>query len=404
MTEFLKVVKYEEAIERIAACFPLRPIESCGLLEASGKVLAQEIVGSEDLPAFNRSTVDGYAVKAGDSFGSSESLPAYLTYRGEIKMGQAAAIDLERGQCAWIPTGGMMPSGADAVVMVEYTERLGDDSVLVYRPVGPGENLMLRGEDVSQGQSLFTPSQLLRPQDIGFLASLGIEQLDVYGTYRIGIISTGDEIVPIQAQPGLGQVRDVNTYALAAAVKDCGSMPTSYPVIKDELEGLREGVLQALAENDLVLLSGGSSVGIMDVTIDVLMSIPGAELLFHGLAVKPGKPTLAVKIKDQLVIGLPGHPVSSLMMFYIICRPFLKADKRHRIRVKLSQNIASQPGRDDFIPISLTEGEAGLEPWGRPLLGKSGLMSILALASAYIHIPYEQQGVLAGSFIDAWLF
>ncbi|MGI6421870.1 MAG: gephyrin-like molybdotransferase Glp [Syntrophomonadaceae bacterium] len=403
MTEFLKVVKYEEAIDRLKACFPPQGIKRCGLLEASGRILAQEIVGSEDLPAFNRSTVDGYALRAGDSFGSSESLPAYLTYQGEIKMGQAAVIELDRGQCAWIPTGGMLPIGADAVVMVEHTERLGDDSVLVYRPVGPGENLMLKGEDVSQGQTLFTPGQLLRPQDIGLLASLGIEQLDIYEAYRVGIISTGDEIVPIQVQPGPGQVRDVNTYALSAAVKDCGSVPNSYPLLGDNFQDLKQGVLQALAENDILLLSGGSSVGIMDVTIDVLLSIPGAELLFHGLAVKPGKPTLAVKIKDQLVIGLPGHPVSSLMMFLIICRPFLIADRKQRIRVKLTQNIASQPGRDDFIPISIRE-EKDSEPWGRPLLGKSGLMSILALASAYIHIPYEQQGVLAGSWVDAWLF
>ncbi len=404
MAEFLKVVKYEEAIERLNICFPLRSIQRCHLLAASGCVLAQEIVGSEDLPAFDRSTVDGYALKAGDSFGSSESLPAYLNYQGEIKMGEAPAIEIARGQCAWIPTGGMMPAGADAVVMVEYTESLGDDTVLLYRPVGPGENLMLKGEDVSQGQSLFAPGHLLRPQDIGFLASLGIEQLGVYEAYRIGVISTGDEIVSIKAQPGPGQVRDVNTYALAAAVEDCGCVPATYPVIKDDLPALREGVQQALAENHVLLLSGGSSVGIMDVTIDCLMSIPGAELLFHGLAVKPGKPTLAVKIKDQLVIGLPGHPVSALMMFNIICRPFLKAVGKHKIRVKISQNIASQPGRDDFIPISISEEERGLEPWGNPLLGKSGLMSILAQASAYIHIPYEQQGVLAGSMVDAWLF
>ncbi len=402
MTEFLKVVKYDEAVEKIGKHFPLRKIERSGLLSASGRVLAEDIIGPEDLPSFDRSTVDGYAVRAEDSFGSSESLPAYLDYQGEIKMGELAGIKIVKGQCGWIPTGGMMPPGTDAVVMVEYTERLGDDTILIYRPVGPGENLMLRGEDVKRGQSLFNPGKILRPQDVGFLASLGIDRIDVYQPYKIGIISTGDEIVPIDVDPAAGQVRDVNTHALASAVHGCGSIPCTYPIVKDEFQALNAAVLKALEENDVLLLSGGSSVGIMDVTIDVLLSIPGSELLFHGLAVKPGKPTLAVKVNEKLVIGLPGHPVSALMMFNIVCSPFLKPDAGREIRVKVTQNIASQPGRDDFIPVVLEEDDKQL--LGRPLLGKSGLMSILSLADAFIHIPYEQQGILAGSITSAWLF
>ncbi len=402
MTEFLKVVKYEEAVEKIGNHFPVRKIERLDLLSASGRVLAEDIIGPEDLPSFDRSTVDGFAVKAEDSFGSSESLPAYLEYQGEVKMGETAGIKIVKGQCGWIPTGGMMPPGTDAVVMVEYTERLGDDTVLIYRPVGPGENLMLRGEDVKQGQSLFNPGKIIRPQDVGFLASLGIDRIDVYQPYKIGIISTGDEIVTIEVDPGAGQVRDVNTHALASAVHSCGSIPHTYPIIKDEFQALNDAVLEALEDNDVLLLSGGSSVGIMDVTIDVLLSIPGSELLFHGLAVKPGKPTLAVKVNEKLVIGLPGHPVSALMMFNIVCSPFLKPDARRKISVKVTQNIASQPGRDDFIPVILEEDD---EIWlGQPLLGKSGLMSILSLADAFIHVPYEQQGILAGSIASAWFF
>lgn len=403
MAEFLKVVKYEEAIEKLGRHFPVRRIETLELMAASGKILAQEITGPEDLPAFDRSTVDGYALKAEDSFGSSETLPAYLEYRGEVKMGEAAAIDLTRGQCAWIPTGGMMPPGADAAVMVEYTERLGDDTVLIYRPVGPGENVMLKGEDIRAGQDLLKPGKVIRPQDIGFMASLGIDRAQVYSPYRIGIISTGDEILPIQFTPGAGQVRDVNSHALAAAVNSCGSIAATYPIVEDEFGMLQEAVRQALDENDVLLLSGGSSVGIMDVTVDVLLSFPGAELLFHGLAVKPGKPTLAVKIKEQMVIGLPGHPVSALMMFNIICSPFLKAGSEQELRVKLTQNIASQPGRDDFIPVVIARDGTG-QLSARPLLGKSGLMSILSLADAYIHIPYEQQGLLADSIVNARLF
>ncbi len=402
MTEFLKVVKYDEAVEKIKKHFPPRRIEGFSLLSATGRLLAQDIMGPEDLPSFNRSTVDGYAVRAEDSFGSSEALPAYLDYQGEVKMGEMAEINIAKGQCCWIPTGGMMPPGTDAVVMVEYTERLGDDTVLIYRPVGPGENIMLKGEDVKKGQPLFKPRKILRPQDIGFLASLGINTINVYQPYNIGIISTGDEIVPIEVNPAVGQVRDVNTHALASAVCCWGSRPCTYPIVKDEFQALKAAVLKALDENDILLLSGGSSVGIMDVTIDVLLSIPGSELLFHGLAVKPGKPTLAVKVNEKLVIGLPGHPVSALMMFNIVCGPFLKPDTGQRVMVKVTQNIASQPGRDDFIPVVLEEDDNQL--LGRPLLGKSGLMSILSLADAFIHIPYEQQGILSGSVTTAWLF
>ncbi len=402
MTEFLKVVKYDEAVAKIKQHFPVRRIERLSLLSASGRLLAQDIIGPEDLPSFDRSTVDGYAVRAEDSFGSSESLPAYLDYQGEVKMGEAAGIKIEKGQCCWVPTGGMMPPGTDAMVMVEYTERLGDDTILIYRPVGPGENLMLKGEDVKRGQSLFKPRKVLRPQDIGFLASLGINTIDVYQPYKIGIISTGDEIVPIDINPAVGQVRDVNTHALASAVYCCGSIPCTYPIVKDDFQALKAIVLKALEENDILLMSGGSSVGIMDVTIDVLLSIPGSELLFHGLAIKPGKPTLAVRVNEKMVIGLPGHPVSALMIFSIICSPLLKTDSSQRVTVKVTQNIASQPGRDDFVPVVLEEKDHQL--LGRPLLGKSGLMSILSLADAFIHIPYEQQGILAGSSITAWLF
>jgi len=402
MGEFLQVVKYQEAVERVGEHFPIRKTERIDLLASSGLVLAEEIVSSEDMPSFTRSTVDGYAVNAADTFGSSESLPAYLDYTGEVKMGEAAGNDIIKGQCCWIPTGGMMPSGTDAAVMVEYTERLGDDTVLIYRPVGPGENIMFKGEDVQAGKVLFKPGKVIRPQDIGFLASLGINEISVYKPYNIGIISTGDEIIPINKIPAAGQVRDVNTHALAAAVKSLGSIPHTYPIIQDEFSIFKEAVQTGLEENDVLLLSGGSSVGIMDVTIDVLLSFPGAKLLFHGLAVKPGKPTMAVKIGDKLVIGLPGHPVSALMMFYIVCSSSLAPDTTRKVRARLTQNIASQAGRDDFIPVVLEEDNQQL--MARPLLGKSGLMSILSMADAYINIPYEEQGILADEFITACLF
>lgn len=402
MGEFLQVVKYQEAVERLKKYFPSRAVIEVHLLESAGRVLAAEVNSPEDIPSFHRSTVDGYAVNAEDSFGASESLPAFLEFKGEVMMGQEAGLTLKKGQCSWIPTGGMLPEGTNAAVMVEYTEKLGNDTVLVYRPVGPGENVMLKGEDIRAGQALFIPGKRLRSQDIGLAASLGIQKLPVYEPYRVGIISTGNEIVPMDQKPMIGQVRDVNTYSLASAVKSYGSIAHHYSLVLDDFDALKQAVEKGLAENDVLLLSGGSSVGVMDVTLDVLLDFEGAELLFHGLAVKPGKPTIGVKIGSKLVIGLPGHPVSALMMFYIVCAPFLAPEAAQSIWVKSGQNIASQAGRDDFIPVFIEN--SGPAPIARPLLGKSGLMSILAQANAYIHIPYEQQGIAAGEDIKAYLF
>ncbi len=391
MAEFLKVVNYQDALRMIKDKFPLPQRERVSLEESLNRILAEELVSPEDMPSFNRSTVDGYAVHAEDSFGSSESLPAFLDYIGEVQMGREADIKVARGQCCWIPTGGMLPAGTDAALMVEYTEKLGDDTVLVFRPAGPWENVMQKGEDIRQGQGLFSPGKRLRAQDIGFLASLGISELSVYKPYSIGIISTGDEIVPVERKPLIGEVRDVNSYSLAAAVQSCGSISRIYPLVKDDFSVLQGAVKSGLEENDVLLMSGGSSVGTMDVTMDVLLSFPGAEMLFHGIAVKPGKPTLAVKIGDKLVIGLPGHPVSALMMFNIVCAPALRFSPSMAVEARINVNVASQAGRDDFVPIKLFKEDD--EQMARPLLGKSGLMSILSMADGYIHIPYEAQGV-----------
>lgn len=395
MAEFLKVVGYKDGSARLREHFPHRREEVIVLEEAQGRVLAGSLTAPEDIPAYHRSTVDGYAIDAQDSYGCSESLPAYLQWVGEIKIGQNPGFTVQKGQCAWIPTGGMLPEGCNAAVMVEYTEKLGEDSILIYRPAGPGENVMYKGEDIKAGQTLFQAGKILRPQDIGLLASLGITRVEVYRPYQAGILSTGDEVVPIDARPSGGEVRDVNSYSLAAAVARTGNKARTYPLVKDDFQALKTAVEKGLDENDLLLLSGGSSVGLMDHTLDVLLSFPGAELLFHGLAVKPGKPTLGVVVDGKMIIGLPGHPVSALMMYYILCDPLLRSNPATHIEARVTQNIASQPGRDDFIPVQIIEDSQGIYT-ARPLLGKSGLMSILAMADAYLHIPYTAQGVKAG--------
>ena len=402
MAEFLKVVSFQEARQKIKEYFPRQEKERVFLTEAQRRVLASDVQSPEDLPAFHRTVVDGYALLAEDTFGSSESLPAYLDYVGEVKMGQEAGLSLQKGQCCWIPTGGMLPAGSNAAVMVEYTEKLGEDTVLVYRPVGPWENIMQKGEDIKKEEVIFSEGSFLRAQDIGLLASLGISKLLVFKPWRVGLISTGDEIVPIEETPSTGKVRDVNSHALAAAIRDCGAIPHNYPLVMDDFKVFKNAVELGLRENDLLIMSGGSSVGLMDVTLDVLLSFPGAEMLFHGIAVKPGKPTLAVKIGDKMVIGLPGHPVSALMMFHIICAPALSPYPPLSIDACLELNLSSQAGRDDFVPVELRE-EKG-EKLALPLLGKSGLMNILSRASGFIHIPYEKQGLVKGENTRVYLF
>lgn len=402
MSGFMKVATIQEALAAMQASLPERSAGGEDLRNALGRRLSEPIWSPESIPAFPRSTVDGYAVRAQDTFGCSESLPSFLRFRGEVVIGMEPGFAIQPAECAWIPTGGMLPSGGDAAVMAEHTERLSDDTVLIYRPAGPGENIMQAGEDARLGMLLLDRGHRLRAQDIGLLASVGVTEVPVYRPYRVGILSTGNEIVPVKTQPKSGQVRDVNSLALAAAVQAAGGIPKNYAVVPDQAARLKEAVAAVLSENDWVILSGGSSVGVMDYTREALMSLPEARLLFYGLAVKPGKPTMAVRVGSKLIVGLPGHPVSALTMFQVLCQPFINMIPARQCQAIAGDNIASQAGRDDYVPVFLHNVDQ--EYRAQPVLGKSGLMTVLAGAVGYIHIAYEQQGILRGEPVTVTLY
>jgi len=402
MPEFLKVVSYQIARQLIKDHFPAQTIEYLPLENCHTRVLALDVTSPEDMPAFNRSTVDGYAVRAEDTFGSSESLPGMLDYVDAVQMGQEPQFTIGNGQCAWIPTGGMLPIGSNAAIMVEYSEKLGKDTILISRPVAPGENVMQKGEDIKREALIFRSGKILKAQDIGLLASLGIDQVPVFKPYQVGIISTGDEIIPLHHVPVAGQVRDVNSYAIAAALESCGAIPRRYPLVEDDPASLREAMANALHENDVVIVSGGSSVGTADYSVEVMLSFPDSKMLFHGIAVKPGKPTIGVRVGKKVIVGLPGHPVSALMVFNILCAEIIRPDAVRQVEAQISVNVASQPGRDDFIPVQMAGDPDNRQ--AKPLLGKSGLMSILAKADGYVHIPYQKQGIKAGEMVKVNLF
>ncbi|MGI6649146.1 MAG: gephyrin-like molybdotransferase Glp [Bacillota bacterium] len=426
MTELFQVVSVEEARLRIelAGAVDAWKTERLPLAQTLGRRVSKVIRAEEDVPSFDRSTVDGLAVKASDTFGASEGLPAYLEVVGEILMGQPATQELKSGQAIRIATGGMLPPGADAVVMIEYTEPLAGQTMGITRPVGPGENIIRAGEDVARGELIFPRGYRLRPQDLGFLASLGIAEVEVLCPWRVGIISTGDEVVEITSQPGPGQVRDVNSYTLLGLVYQAGGLPQLYGIVPDDFSSLRATVEKALQEQDLVILSGGSSVGSRDVTAEVINSLGSPGILFHGLALRPGKPAIGAVVQNKPVIGLPGHPASAMLVFQILVEPWLTGSRVHDkvdelaeessnglfyqsqcrpfILARLTRNLASAAGREDYVRVRLfRDGDQWL---AEPLLGKSGLLMTMVKAHGLVKIPLEKQGLLAGETVEVHLF
>lgn len=413
MAELFKALTVEEARATLARhLLDQRPKEKMPLLESLGRRLAAEVRAAGDVPGFDRSTMDGYAVRARDTYGATEGMPSYVDVSGEVLMGQEPRDEVRVGQVWSIATGGMLPPGADAVVMVEYTEELDDRTIGITRPVAPGENVVRRGEDIAAGEVALPAGHRIRPQDLGMLSSVGVNEVEVAPPIRVGIISTGDELVAPEENPAPGQVRDINSYALYGAVAACGGEPRLYGIVRDSCEELKSTLEQALGENDMVLLSGGSSVGTRDVASKVIDSMGEPGVLFHGISVKPGKPTVGAIVRGKPVFGLPGHPASAMVVFELMVAPLVrsggyptdgeKAFMEFPLRAVITRNLRSAAGREDFIRVKLSSRDGQL--YADPVLGKSGLIATMVKADGLARIPSGKEGVEAGEIVEVKLF
>jgi molybdopterin molybdotransferase len=402
MSRFLQVIAVADAVRAAVTIAPATTAETVPVEESVGRVLAAPVMADTDIPGFDRSVVDGYAVRASDTTGAGDAAPALLRCKGRIAMGISdRQLVLGDSECAYIPTGGVLPQGADAAVMVEYTEEAGD-TILVKKPVSPGENILLRDEDFKKGEMVFRPGRRLTPQDAGVLAACGCALVTVAKKPVVGIISTGNELVPVTASPGPGQVRDANAPMLAAWLLEYGCLPKLYGIVRDEREAFEEVIARALSECDVVLLSGGSSKDDRDMTAGVIAG--KGEVLVHGIAIAPGKPTIIGRIAGKPVFGLPGHPASAFVVLIAIVRPLL--DKMlglekpllRTVKAILADNIPSQRGREEYIRVQVEQGFA------TPLFGKSGLLNTLIKSDGLVCIPAGYEGLEKGSNVEVILW
>lgn len=406
MPEFLTLIPPDEALRIFLS--HLKPViapETIPTPQALDRVLTSSILAPHPLPEFPRSTVDGYALCAADTFGANESLPAYLQLVGEVPMGRAAALELSPGQCALIHTGGMVPPGADAVVMVEHTQSTHSGQVEILRAVALNENLIQIGEDVSKGQEVIPTGKRLRPADLGGLMALGFTQVTVARRPRVGILSSGDEVIPPSQTPAPGQVRDVNAYTLQALVTEAGGEGILYGIVPDSLEKMVSAVSQAKSECDLVVVTAGSSASTRDLTSVVINGMGKPGVLVHGVNIRPGKPTI-LGVCDQIaMVGLPGNPVSAMVITGLFVVPALQkmlGETNPRLKAKvparLMTNLSSQAGREEWVPVRLQKGEDELH--ALPIFGKSNLIFNLSMADGLVRIPADATGLPAGSMVD----
>lgn len=404
--EFFQVLPVADALKLLDSHWRPTPArEFITTAKALNRISASEIRSPEAVPAFRKSAVDGYALRAAATFGASQALPAFLEVVGEIRMGELPPRDIGSGQALAIHTGGMLPAGADAAVMIETTQAIGAGEIEVMRAVAPGENVIQAGEDVAAGAAILPQRHRLRASDIGGLLAVGVQQIEVLRAPRVGILSCGDELLPPEHKPPPGKVRDINAYTLSALAESLGAQPLRLGIARDTLEDYRARAAVGFAESDILLLSAGSSVSARDYTRDVINSLGAPGLLQHGLATKPGKPTIIAVCEDKPVIGLPGNPVSALLVARqilphliarFLCQP---VEEPAMIRARLAMRVASETGREDWLAVRLRGGGDDY-PIAEPIFGKSNLIFTLVGADALLRVPLNSGGLDAGSLVD----
>ncbi len=408
---FFKVLAPQDALQLLLATEPVGQ-ESIPSVQARGRVLAEDLYAAVDLPHFHRAAMDGYAVKAKDTFGASPSLPAYLKLAGAVEMGKEATQALASGAAMRISTGGMMPPQADAVVMVEYTDETDAGLVEIHRAVSPWQNVIQIGDDIKRGELVFSQGRRLRAHDLGALTGIGISSIAVYRRPRVALISTGDEIVDAATEPRPGQVRNINQHSLAGLIEEVGAELRDWGVIADNRELLTNAISEGLAWADLVLLSGGSSMGAKDIALETILSFADSQFIFHGISIAPGKPTIFARACGKPILGLPGYPVSALVIFDLFGAPLMRrlggesVETQQRfartLRARLKTNISSQLGREDYVRVTLAREGEGLI--ATPLPSKSGAIFTLVKADGMVRIEMNQDGLEQGEEVEVILF
>ena len=409
-----ELIAVEQALDLMLHSSPLAISDEIELSieEAYSFIISQDICSPENLPNFAKSTVDGYALKSSDTFGATEGFPSYLKIKDEVLMGEVPQFHISKGEAAKIATGGMLPEGSDSVVMLEHTQLIDETTIEVVKPSSPGGHVIQIGEDVKKGECILEKGTRLKPQDIGALAGLGVTNITVFRKPIVSIIGTGDEIVPPEKPLVPGQVRDINSYTLSGLIQDAGGTALKRGIIKDDYSSIKDIVEECLKDSNMILITGGSSVGSKDLTEKVINDCGKPGVLFHGVSLKPGKPTIGGIVNDIPVFGLPGHPAAIVICFKLIILPVLQSiaglriDKKlelHKnLRARISKNISSSPGREEHIGVTLEERDG--EIWAIPLLGKSGLITTLSKADGTAVIPLNKLGVHEGEFVDVRLF
>ena len=406
--DFFNVVSVQEAREKVMEIFKDYEfeVEKVPILECSDRILAEDIHSNINVPEFNRSTVDGFAIKSKDSHGASESVPSLFNILGEVHMGEVTEYCIQSGQAVYVPTGGMIPEGADGVVMIEYTEKLDESNLMVYKSISFNENVILKGDDIKVGETALEKGRRITPEAVGVLAALGKNQVKVYKKPKFYIISTGDEIIDLDEELELGKVRDINSYALYSLILKLGGDIVGKEIVKDNYELLKIEVEKAVNVSDIVLISGGSSVGTRDYTDKVINSFSGKGVFVHGISIKPGKPTIIGEGEGKLIFGLPGHPVSSIVVFKAIIEDFIKdkmniRDYLPKTKAIIDFNFPSSSGKETYQMVKLKEEDG--EVYATPSFGKSGMITLLSDSDGYIVIKSFEEGVYKGEERDVFL-